>query len=286
MSFPSLAEIEIHSKEVMQEQVKWARGEFHLSDLDPAFLMVNSRTAPYGQARSLRRGGYRIKLGVFNLLNQTLLGFQEYSSYDNKSDIGGFKTSDWKIWIEAVIAHELSHVVQFMLAKVSHLHPLYEYKHKLSFQGLGYYEDGHGPFFQAIYRRLRCQFINHRIDICDRVSPARSFEPLNDIEERLQTMSQVSIQGMPFTINGKTYKIVGRNPQTTAKLYGFTVQDDTGSFFRIKLITLSADPVVKSAILKDPVLEAELRQNAKAQLRKIEANKKSSHTKARRAAYA
>ena len=292
MQFPSLEEIQLYSKETMQAQVEWARNEFHFPGLNPSLVVTNVRTGPQGQARSLRKGGYQVKLGAFLLLRSPLQAFEEYRSYNHRIGIGGFKTNDWKLWIDAVMAHELAHVVQFMFGRSGSSHPFYESPNdsmsgrKKSFQPFGYYEDGHGLFFQAVYRRFRDRWVNHRLTPSDYTCPDRSFAPLEDFEERLQAMPPVSIQGMTFKMGSKSYVVAGRNPQTTAKLFGFHVRDEAGNYFRIKLIQLSSDPAIMEAILKDPLLSAELHQNANAHMRKLNANRKSSHTKARRAAYA
>jgi hypothetical protein len=72
--------------------------------------------------------------------------FYEYPSYDSDKTIGGFYARDTTLKLEAVIAHEVAHAIQF-----------FEYK-KLSTRC-----KPHGPKFKQHYKLLRQLFINDRL---------------------------------------------------------------------------------------------------------------------------
>jgi hypothetical protein len=72
--------------------------------------------------------------------------FYEYPSYDNNSIIGGFYATDYLLKLQAIVAHEVAHAVQF-----------FEYK-KLNTRC-----KPHGSIFKKYYSVFRTQFINHNI---------------------------------------------------------------------------------------------------------------------------
>lgn len=72
--------------------------------------------------------------------------FYEYPSYDSNSIIGGFYAKDYLLKLQAIIAHEVAHAVQF-----------FEYK-KLNVSC-----KPHGPIFKKYYSMFRNEFINKNI---------------------------------------------------------------------------------------------------------------------------
>lgn len=72
--------------------------------------------------------------------------FYEYPSYDNNSVIGGFYATDYLLKLQAIVAHEVAHAVQF-----------FEYK-KLNVRC-----KPHGSIFKKYYSLFRTTFINHNI---------------------------------------------------------------------------------------------------------------------------
>jgi hypothetical protein len=72
--------------------------------------------------------------------------FYEYPSYDDNNVIGGFYATDYVLKLQAVVAHEIAHAVQF-----------FEYKQ------LNIGCKPHGPIFKKYYSLFRTTFINSRI---------------------------------------------------------------------------------------------------------------------------
>jgi len=105
--------------------------------------------------RSSRGGVYKNGPGINIAMSSAALiyhnpvdvyRFYEYPSYDSNSIIGGFYAKDYLIKLEAIIAHEVAHAVQF-----------FEYK-KLNTRC-----KPHGPIFKKYYTLLRKEFINHKL---------------------------------------------------------------------------------------------------------------------------
>ena len=72
--------------------------------------------------------------------------FYEYPSYDSDKVIGGFYATDYLLKLQAIVAHEVAHAVQF-----------FEYK-KLNIRC-----KPHGYVFKKYYSLFRTKFINNNI---------------------------------------------------------------------------------------------------------------------------
>jgi hypothetical protein len=72
--------------------------------------------------------------------------FYEYPSYDSDLVIGGFYAQDYTLKLQAIIAHEVAHAVQF-----------FEYS-KLNIRC-----KPHGPIFKKYYSLFRTTFINDKL---------------------------------------------------------------------------------------------------------------------------
>ena len=73
----------------------------------------------------------------------TTYKFNEYSSFDADPHIGGFYSTRPEDKLEAILAHEIAHAVQFFAYK------------KLNIKC-----KPHGPVFKKYYKMLRQQFVN------------------------------------------------------------------------------------------------------------------------------
>lgn len=90
--------------------------------------------------------GINIAMGSAALVYLTypeIYRFYEYPSFDSDRHIGGFYATDYKLKLQAIIAHEVAHAVQF-----------FEYKK------LGTRCKPHGPVFKKYYKLLRDNFVN------------------------------------------------------------------------------------------------------------------------------
>jgi hypothetical protein len=126
----------------------------------------------YSESRKYNHGGiiYRnediipyISLTLFILERYQPRCYREYSRFANCKEIGSVSTKNWQEYLRLLIAHEISHSVQFSIEHSgSKLIKWYKRQTSPKIQGLPKIEYAHGDFFQAIYRDLRKTFVNHR----------------------------------------------------------------------------------------------------------------------------
>lgn len=295
MNIPSATEVNAVVEETVRNMSEWAKAEFQIRSL-PIMLQVTSRRRNfYGLAGVKRDKGrfqtYILKLSIHDFIHYPHVAYPEYRSFGRNPVIGGFETTDWKLGLEALIAHEMSHIVQFAL-KISALdalatgmeHPLVVDWNgtKPVFAGLGEFEANHGSFFQAIYSRFRTRWINDRVDPSAYTDPYHAFVIPDTFEDRLAEMPSSPLTNVVFYNNGKRLTVVGRNPNRN-KLYDYQVRDDNGKFYRCKmsLIVLRSE-TAKHIVAENPEAAAEWQAHKDAQIAKFNANAKSKATKARR----
>ena len=286
---PTMDQFKAHVEKTTAEQVEWMKNEFHF-DRVPLFIKIaDVPTGPVGQARRLVKSnqfaGFRILIQSYHYLREDIRAFVEYSSYNDSREIGGFETNDWRIAVDGIIAHELSHIAQFMLKDAGSRHPLFIEKcgKSLFFEGLGQYESGHGAFFRQIYKRFRRHFINHRVPLSAFNNPKKEFVEGDLFETRMKTKTgEHPLVGIKFLFKGEVLEIAGRNPRN-ARLYGYMVKKNDGSLCRCKLSLLyTYSQEVRDIIGQSPALSEELRKLEIAQSKKKIANAKSSITKTAR----
>lgn len=122
------------------------------STLHPTFTC--SLRVDWDRKRSRSRGGVYangpgISIAMYSaapINSPGVYRFYEYPSYDSNSIIGGFYSTNWTHKLEAIIAHEMAHAVQF-----------FEYAK------LGIRCKPHGPLFKKHYAALRTQFVNAQL---------------------------------------------------------------------------------------------------------------------------
>jgi hypothetical protein len=194
---PTPKDIVAHAKASFVAQRDFAAQRFGIDLSDCQLILKNSlaQRQALGGYKSIR-GAFRpfIQINVNCLLNYPVLGFIEYKSFHHNSVIGGFATADWRMWVDAVVAHEMAHVVQFTLPRQSPA---------TTYEGLGKYEGSHGSFFQAIYRIMRVQFVNSRVTgvgrLYDRKEFQRTEEQVHAIVARKRTNN--------FEFEGRTVRL-------------------------------------------------------------------------------
>lgn len=232
---PTQAEVLQHYRNSFKRMVEFAKVRFDNDQLNSILFQVSFRDCKrWGQAgiKTLRgREVVFIKLNVFSLIQFPVQGFTEYKSYARNSRIGTFATQDWRVWADALLAHEFAHVLQFTL-------PRSNSKLRLTatrYEGLGTYENAHGDFFQSIYRVPREEFINEHVtqrgtfakQDFDRPASARkptvrkmvtdSF-PYKDRTVRLP--GGIDVRVVAFLSNARKYKFVGET--VAGKRYRFS----------------------------------------------------------------
>jgi len=73
--------------------------------------------------------------------------FYEYASYDSDTTIGGFYSTNPVHKTEAILLHEVAHALQFFCYKKNNTRC-----------------KPHGPTFKNFYKRLRVEFLNHKLE--------------------------------------------------------------------------------------------------------------------------
>lgn len=289
---PTMDQFTAAINEAVANQVAWMKAEFGLSNVPVKIKIVDVPTGPLGQMKVLRKEreitGYRLKFQAYHFLRDQVKAFPEYATYNAWPEIGGFETTDWRLAVDALVAHEVAHLAQYALREAGATSPLYVPSASgrvAFFDGLGQYEGGHGYFFRQIYRRFRKQFVNDRVPASAYTAPRGEFTEGTAFEERMAAKTgEHPLVGIKINIKGKVYQIAGRNPRN-AKLYGYMVKRPDGQLAKIKLLYLyKLSDEVKAIVDKDVALRAELGKMVEDQRSKQIANAKSSMTKQARSA--
>jgi len=278
----------------------WAKEEFHLHNLPLKVRFIEQQRNYYGQAGVLRdRSGrfvqFELKLAMYDFIHYPQVAVCEYKSFNKSKVIGGFESTDWRLGLDTLVAHEMAHVVQFALKMSAFDHRAVGSDHPLVtgwngitpvFGRMGPFESNHGSFFQHVYKRFREEFINHQVPREAYTAPHHCFDIPDDFEERLAGMPKSGLEGIRFMSNGRELEVAGRNPNTRKRLFNYQVKEvATGRYLAIKMAMIAArSPEAKAIIDKSPELYAEFQTHCMAIHTKQMANAKSGYTKRRRAA--
>lgn len=283
MDLPTQSQAKEYATEVFPKYIGFMQERFQFSDIQEGLIklkVIDRRNSPHSARRVIRKGQfshYEVQINIFHLTRYKLFGFTEYSRFEHQPIIGSFSTTDWRLYIDASIAHEMAHVAQFLFQVCSQEHPLRATGTRDHFHGLGELEVHHGPFFQNIYREFREEFINHLI--VDRRAPVCSFE-VDDLEERVSAMEPSPYRGIKVRIGNADLEILGLHPDGTKKLYRYLGKTPSGRYLRVKLRDIVAKSSEAEEIMySDEKLIKEYRDHLLAIMNKKRANAKSSLTK-------
>ena len=107
----------------------------------------NSRRSSWGND-----GAIKINVGCyFGGFGTGVRGFTEYKAYADDPVIGSYRCNDWELLMLGLVAHEVSHHIQYRYGRwTRHL------KH--------IYKKPHGDGFQSIYRTLRRTLVNPLVE--------------------------------------------------------------------------------------------------------------------------
>lgn len=251
---PKGQEVAARTKLTMVEMIRWARQEFNLPNFSVGYQLTSKSD------RSWCKSGFtesRLQIGVESLMKKEVIAFPEYRSFNNYMEVGGFKTTDWRLYLDAILAHEVSHAVQYELIRKA-IKDGAQVRRRLKdvsyyVEGLGYTEGGHGSFFLAIYKRFRNRFINPSLTRADYTAPRTAFELAETI-----TNGDHPLAGVAFKINGKTFTVLGKD-EATRRQYAYKGKcNSTGTVYGVKLIDIARDAVAAEIIANNPALRAEL----------------------------
>lgn len=225
---PTLEDIKTRIDEILPKYVEWAKREFNLENLN-----IRIRFNKKHNGRSLAYEDGTISIAVRDITTKQLLGFREYPSYGGDYVIGSFETNDWRLWLDATLAHEVSHVIQFKLGQTKN-HPLKSAKNKYYFNGLGEVEYGHGEFFRSIYSRFRRKFINRRVG-----RQARGNLPSMYDYNDFNLIRVPELEGKTFKLEGKEYKILGMDEINLLKRDRYVICEvGTENYYDIDITTI------------------------------------------------
>lgn len=210
---PTKQEVETYARESVQRMTDWACVEFGFKSFEPIDLYITFQNNYYRSkgGRGFRDGQQHavISLHLFQFITLKSRGHYEYDSFGGDLEIGSFIHSDWKLNLDALVAHEVSHAIQ-------HLLPYWPNRYQTSgksarYGELGAWEGNHGEFFQAIYRKLRRQFINDHLEFYQLGCPGLSFEldllPSDAAGERI------------IGLDNRAYEILGRRRRARVHVY-------------------------------------------------------------------
>jgi hypothetical protein len=166
---PTKNEITLRVHDLLKELVDFAQAEYDLNVRDINFNLGFRDCSRLGVAGCEADGRPSMKLNVGALLKSTPIAFVEFKSFNRNSQIGGFDTTDWKLWVDTLVVHEFAHVLQYAFNNRPNNRKKDSYRYnrtltkKHSFiEGFGYFEPNHGDFFKRIYLMLRKRWINDR----------------------------------------------------------------------------------------------------------------------------
>ncbi len=210
---PTKQEVESHARQAVERMTEWACKEFGFTSFDPMDLYITFQNNYYRSkgGRGFRDGKQHavISLHLHQFTALKSRGHYEYVAFGGDLEIGSFIHPDWRVNLEALIAHEVSHAIQ-------HLLPYWPSRFQASgksarYGDLGLWEANHGDFFQNIYRKMRKEFINHKLEYYQLGCPGLSFEldllPSDAVGERI------------VGLNNRAYEVLGRRPRARVQVY-------------------------------------------------------------------
>lgn len=250
---PKGLDIVARTKLAIDEMTKWAREEFDLPKfkVDVRFKGSTDRTWARNVETPL------IQLGVQSLMKHPVVGFMEYRSFNNYLRVGGFKTDDWRLWLDAVIAHEMSHCVHYALKKKFGLGR----RDYSMVDGWGRFDgQPHGTTFLNIYQRIRDRFVNDRVPREAYTAPRQNFAfPSHGPTLEGQRIGSHPLTGVQIRINGRLFEVLGKGEESARKQYSYKAKClRTGTVFGVKLVDIAATPAANDIIAKNPALVREL----------------------------
>lgn len=163
-------------------------------DINPNLQLkiVDKETRYLGQA-GVKNGVFILTMNAFRLTRFQVQSVVEYPRISGYSTIGSFGTEDWKLHTDTTLAHEMAHIAQFAL--------FFVHRQMGHYKGIRL-ETNHGKLFQAVYRKVREKFINHRIDRSIRIKPTDFVVPedFQTKKERKMNTSHPYV-GKTFTLS-------------------------------------------------------------------------------------
>lgn len=208
---PTKTEVKAEVNRIIGNLVDIALDDFGLNVSDlKCEVDFREKSRCYGRAGINNMAKPVMTLFLGNVIRHQVVQFTEYKSLAKYRAMAGFKTTDWKLWLEALVIHEFSHVVQY--ASKYRLNV----KNASNFEArFGRFEGNHSKFFQAIYSYLR-KDLNTRITPIY-LRPAANFEgePLYVVKRQVKVRITESFpfQGTKIKYKGEIYEIKEMMPR-------------------------------------------------------------------------
>ena len=138
------------ANDFIREVESWIQSEIY-----PKFALSGGRTLDWSAKRRCSRGGYYADGPGINIAMKwcthkaegEIKRVYEYKSFYSDPFIGGIYTRDKYDKLRLTILHEIGHALQY-------------YSYRLN----GFRGKPHGTTWKNFYRRLREQFLNHRLE--------------------------------------------------------------------------------------------------------------------------
>jgi hypothetical protein len=285
-----ITEFERFCKAEFQEQLAWVKEHFLLPDIKVDFQFNYRGRGDLGVAGVSRNPdgsvkNYYISLHGYNFLHFPVQAATEYRRFNGDPVIGGFMTDNWQLSAATVIAHEFTHIIQFAFRSHGEDHPMVELllDGSLCAKDFGAIEMGHGDFFQNIYRVIRQELINHRVEghigLDHNIT---TFVFKDTFEADLAAMPASPINGFEIDIKDRKFTVVGRNPRRSV-LMRYILQDQNGKLFRASLRTIAKHSLgIQELVANNPDLSKEYQEHLRQFQIRENANMKISETLRRR----
>lgn len=243
---PKGSEVAARTKLTVNEIIAWARKEFELPTFTVSYKLTGKSNRSWCRDNAIKP---HIQIGVQEMMRTPVLAFAEYRSFNNYFEVGGFKTDDWRLWLDGVVAHEMAHAIQFALMRKLGANRF----NRVYVPNVGYTESGHGNFFLWIYKQVRNRFVNDRVPRSAYTAPRQQFAT----EERV-IASNHPLQGTVVIINRKRFELLGKD-DSTRRQYAYKGKCLlTGTVYGLKLVDISKTPAANDIIQASPMLRAEL----------------------------
>lgn len=226
---PTKSEVLAYANAKIEEMKVFSNKRFDLQ-IDRMIIDINFKDTNRLGLGGRHNGLPFIRFNLGKLIKYEVAGYNEYANLQRYVGITSFYTKSWKLWLDALIAHEFAHAVQYALPiSRSSLSQGKNY-----FQGLGKAESGHGPFFRKIYRILRDEFVN--MNVSDVYHSVKHFdipeEVIADIVAAKKAKRAAAMHtdhyliGSKIPFRNKIYTI--REVNTRSRKYPLVAYNDSG----------------------------------------------------------
>lgn len=254
---PTVNEVHLHAKQSIKAMTAFAVSEFGLP-ADKFVLNVKYDFKPRRTSYAgVKTGKPHMTLKLVEYAKYQVLACNEYARFTLDHVIGGFNTDKWQVHLDSVIAHEISHCVQYYLP----LMPLSDAYKKYCQNRI---DRGHGPIFKSIYAVFRKKFINDNVTSRIGRKIVNEFEKLTASTTAKEVTPGIIMVGAKFEFRNETYQIIEHNARrykypwvakglTTNKTYSFATKS-IDNYMNVQKVVAKVEVFVNDSIAVSPLL--------------------------------